>query len=70
MKIYITGGSGTGKTTYAKYLAKKHNITYLGLDSVKWRLDTDKAFTKCHPREERVKILKKFLKLKKYSKTV
>ena len=23
MKIYITGGSGTGKTTYAKYLAKK-----------------------------------------------
>ncbi|MBR6685295.1 MAG: hypothetical protein IKL37_03435 [Alphaproteobacteria bacterium] len=61
MKIYITGGSGTGKTTYAKYLAKKHNITYLGLDSVKWRLDTDKAFTKCHPREERVKILKKFL---------
>ncbi len=61
MKIYITGGSGTGKTTYAKYLAKKYDVTYMGLDSVKWRCDTDKAFVKCKPREERVEVLKQFV---------
>ncbi len=64
MKIYVTGGAGAGKTTYAKYLSKKYKTPYLGLDSVKWIKKSDKAFTKSRTREERVKILHKFLESK------
>lgn len=62
MKLYITGGPGCGKTTYANYLAKKFNIPCLGLDSVKWKKNTDKAFTKYRSRERRKVILRAFVK--------
>lgn len=36
MKIYITGGAGSGKTTYAKKLSEKRHIPHFDLDKIKW----------------------------------
>lgn len=61
MKIYITGGSGTGKSTYARVLSQKYSMPYLELDTVKWIKNADKSFTKYRSRQERVQILDNFL---------
>ena len=36
MRIYIVGGPGSGKTTYAKKLSEKHKIPYVELDELYW----------------------------------
>ncbi len=36
MKIYITGGPGSGKTTYAKTLSSQYNVPHFDLDYLNW----------------------------------
>ena len=40
-RIIILGPSGTGKTTYGKYLGEKLGLEILHLDSVYWKKDWD-----------------------------
>ena len=35
-KIFISGGPGSGKTTYAKKLSKELNIPHFDFDDIKW----------------------------------
>ena len=35
-KIFISGGPGSGKTTFAKKLAVENNIPHFDLDDIKW----------------------------------
>jgi adenylate kinase family enzyme len=35
-KILVFGNSGSGKSTYAKALARRHELTHLDLDSIVW----------------------------------
>ena len=37
MKIVVFGNSGSGKSTYAKKLAKKNLLSHLDLDTVAWK---------------------------------
>ena len=39
-KIFISGGPGSGKTTYAQELADKFNIPHFDLDDIKWKNQT------------------------------
>lgn len=61
MKIYITGGSGSGKTTISKRMAKRHGVPYLDLDTVKWVNDGGKKFVKSRSIDERKKIIDHFI---------
>ena len=36
MRLVIIGNSGSGKSTYAKQLARLHELAYLDLDSIVW----------------------------------
>ncbi len=56
MKIYITGGPGSGKTMVANSIAKKYSVGKLSLDDIVW----DKYYKK-EPKEERDKNLHNFL---------
>ncbi len=62
MKIYITGGSGCGKTTYAKHLSRKYKISCLQLDSVKWIKKAKKSFTKYRSTEKMQEIIHLYIK--------
>ena len=35
-KIFVSGGSGSGKTTYAKQLSNQYNIPHFDLDDIYW----------------------------------
>lgn len=59
-KIYITGGPGSGKTTYAKKLAKKMNLPCFDLDDIKW-INRTENINKSRPKEERKFLLNKIL---------
>ncbi len=37
MKILVTGNAGSGKSTVASTLAKKHELTFASLDSIVWQ---------------------------------
>jgi len=39
MKILIYGNSGSGKSTYAKAMTARHDLTHLDLDSIVWEPD-------------------------------
>lgn len=60
-KIYISGGPGSGKTTYAKKLSKKLNIPHFDLDEIKY-INIPNTFNKERPKEERIALLDKLLK--------
>jgi adenylate kinase family enzyme len=57
MKLYITGGPGSGKSTYARKLSKEHSIPCFDLDNVKWINDSGVHFVNARTNEERVKII-------------
>lgn len=59
-KIYISGGPGSGKTTYAKNLSKVLKIPCFDLDEVKW-INRKNAFNLHRPKEERLVLLNKIL---------
>lgn len=61
MKIYITGGSGSGKTTYAKYLSNKYGIPHFDLDEIKWDNSSGRSYTVSRTNEERLKLLNEIL---------
>lgn len=50
MKIQIIGGSGTGKSTLAKYISEKEQIKWMDTDRYLWKDDT---FTENHPVKKR-----------------
>lgn len=55
MKIQIIGGSGTGKSTLAKYISEKEQIKWIDTDHYLW---ADTAFTENHPIEKRKELYK------------
>ena len=59
-KIYISGGPGSGKTTYAKNLSKRLDIPHFDLDEVKW-INSPNVINQRRPREERTDLLNKML---------
>ena len=59
-KIYISGGPGSGKTTYAKKLSQELNIPCFDLDEVKW-INRPNAFNLRRPKEERLALLNQIL---------
>ncbi len=36
MKVLVFGNSGSGKSTYAKALSKRHGLAHLDLDTIVW----------------------------------
>lgn len=50
MKIQLIGGSGTGKSTLAKYISEQEHIKWIDTDMYLW---TDETFTENHPVEIR-----------------
>ena len=57
-KIFISGGPGSGKTTYAKKLSSLTGIPHFDLDDIQW----DKGSFNCErPNEERLKLRDKIL---------
>ncbi len=57
-KIFISGGPGSGKTTYAKKLSAEMNIPHFDLDDIKWEHG---SFNRERPKEERLKLRDKIL---------
>lgn len=51
MRIQLIGGSGTGKSTLAKYTAAQLGIKWIDTDSYLWK---DESFTENHPLEKRL----------------
>lgn len=56
MRIQIIGGSGTGKSTLAKYIAAKENIAFIDTDTYLWE---DEHFTVNVPLEKRFEMIEK-----------
>ncbi len=61
MKIHIIGGSGTGKTYFAKALSEKHSIKHYDLDDIQWDNNADGYGVKM-PIEKRTVLLNEILK--------
>lgn len=62
MKIYIIGGSGSGKTYLAEKLSEEYNIVHYDLDDLFWDNKAKSYGTKRNPNERRAmlqEILKK-----------
>ncbi|MBR3510714.1 MAG: hypothetical protein IKN73_01480 [Alphaproteobacteria bacterium] len=59
-KIFISGGPGSGKTTYAKKLAAENNIPHFDLDDIKW-INQKNNFNVERPKEDRLKLRDKIL---------
>jgi len=59
-KIFISGGPGSGKTTYAKKLSLKMGISHFDLDDIKWA-DGENKFNHERPKEERLFLRDKIL---------
>ena len=61
-RLYIAGGPGSGKTTYARYLSHRLGIPCLDLDTLKWERQGDSVvFNRKRDRNERVALLHRFL---------
>ena len=57
-RLYVCGGPGSGKTTYAKQLAKQLNVPCFDLDEFKW-INRPDVFNLERPKEERIALLNK-----------
>lgn len=53
MKIQIIGGSGTGKSTLAKFISETENIKWIDTDNYLWK---DDSFTENNPIEKRIRL--------------
>ncbi|WP_282937846.1 AAA family ATPase [Paenibacillus sp. RC67] len=60
MKIQIIGGSGTGKSTLAKWISEKENIQWIDTDHYLWK---DDSFTENNPIEKRKELYQKDMAL-------
>ncbi|QUG42051.1 AAA family ATPase [Psychrobacillus sp. INOP01] len=56
MKVQIIGGSGTGKSTLAKFISEKENIMWIDTDRYLWK---DESFNENHPIEKRIEMYEK-----------
>lgn len=61
-KIYILGGSGSGKSSLAKKISMIKKIPYFDLDDIMW----NKKYTDKLPVEERIPKLHALLKTHKH----
>ena len=59
-KIYISGGPGSGKTTYAKKISQELGIPHFDLDDIKW-INQINYVNKERPKEERLSLRDKIL---------
>lgn len=59
-RIHITGGSGSGTTTLARAIARRHGRVHLDTDDFFWE-QTDPPFTIQRPREKRLCLLREAL---------
>lgn len=60
MRLHIFGASGSGTTTLAEALAKKHDLTVIDIDDIYW-LPTDPAFSSVRAVRERTSLLESSL---------
>lgn len=56
MKVQIIGGSGTGKSTLAKFISENENIMWIDTDRYLWK---DETFTENHSIEKRIEMYEK-----------
>jgi len=56
MKVQIIGGSGTGKSTLAKFISEKENSIWIDTDRYLWK---DESFTENYPIEKRIEMYEK-----------
>ncbi len=61
MKIYITGGPGSGKTSYAKKLAAQYNVPHFDLDDLNWACVGEHMYNCKRDRAERAEMLQTIL---------
>lgn len=59
MKIQIIGGSGTGKSTLAKYISEKESIKWIDTDNYLWKGD---SFSENNPIETRIEMYQRDMK--------
>ncbi|SFE91279.1 Adenylate kinase [Bacillus sp. OV194] len=59
MKIQIIGGSGTGKSTLAKYISEKDNIKWIDTDHYLWK---DDSFSENNPIDKRIEMYQRDMK--------
>lgn len=57
MKVYIVGGPGSGKTTYAKKLSEKYKIPHVELDEMYWINEGNRHYQIKRNGNERAKML-------------
>ncbi|MGG1574736.1 AAA family ATPase [Fictibacillus sp. NRS-1165] len=62
MKIQIIGGSGTGKSTLAKYISENESIKWIDTDHYLWK---DDFFSENHPIEKRIEMYQSDMKTNK-----
>jgi adenylate kinase family enzyme len=60
VKIQIIGGSGTGKSTLAKFISEKENIKWIDTDNYLWK---DDSFKENNPIEKRKEMYQKDMEL-------
>ena len=58
MRVLVFGNSGSGKSTFAKQLAARHNLNLLDLDNIVW---SRTEFAKFRPDEEIIRELDAFV---------
>lgn len=59
MKVQIIGGSGTGKSTLAKYISVKESIKWIDTDHYLWK---DDSFSENNPIEKRIEMYQRDIK--------
>lgn len=57
MKIYIIGGPGSGKTSYARQLSQRFHVPHFDLDEINWVNTNGQFYGQKRDKQERAELL-------------